>query len=92
MLTCQVLTANGILQANAYASKLDVDALELKLDKDLVLLSDALDLFENRMSNHIIGGDSTLVTAWLTAKGAFGDQQYLNYEGRKMRTKSALTQ
>ena len=43
------------------------------------------------MSNHIIGGDSTLVTAWLTAKGAFGDQQYLNYEGRKMTAEKALS-
>ena len=84
-------TANGILQANAYASKLDVDALELKADKDLVVLSDALDLFENRMNSHIIAGDSALISRWATAKGAFGNQQLANYEGRKMTAEAALS-
>lgn len=56
-------TLDQIFVANAYASEQDIDALELLIDKDIIVLSDALDALELRLKNHVEAGDLALRTA-----------------------------
>ncbi len=82
--------AGQILDANAYASQQDVDALEVKLDKDLVTMSDALDAFETRLLAHIKNGDATLLSNLQTELGNSASRYQAYYDGSRMTAEAAL--
>jgi len=82
--------AGGILDANAYASQQDVDALEVKLDKDLITMSNALDAFETRLLAHIKAGDATLLTNLQNELASSASRYQAYYDGSKMTAEAAL--